>query len=52
MRRRGRPAAVGACDLGRAGFVACGGVSDAAIGKRLGVHGSTVARALVGVDRR
>jgi hypothetical protein len=51
MRRRGRPAALGARDLGRARSWRAGGVTDAAIGKRLGVHGSTVARALVGVDR-
>jgi len=51
MRRRGRPAALGARDLGRARSWRAGGVTDAAIGKRLGVHGSTVARALVGVER-
>src|SRR5664280_968315 len=51
MRRRGRPAALGARDLGRARSWRGQGVTDAAIGKRLGVHGSTVARALVGVDR-
>ena len=50
-RRRGRPTALGARDLGRARSWRAGGVTDAAIGKRLGVHGSTVARALVGVDR-
>src|ERR1035437_7953382 len=50
-RRRGRPVALGARDLGRARSWRAGGVTDAAIGKRLGVHGSTVARALVGVDR-
>ena len=51
MRRRGRPVALGARDLGRARSWRGQGVTDAAIGKRLGVHGSTVARALVGVDR-
>ena len=51
MRRRGRPAALGARDLGRARSWRGEGVTDAAIGKRLGVHGSTVARALVGVER-
>src|SRR5664279_2883029 len=51
MRRRGRPAALGARDLGRARSWRGQGVTDAAIGKRLGVHGSTVARALVGVER-
>jgi hypothetical protein len=51
MRRRGRPAALGARDLGRARSWRGQGDTDAAIGKRLGVHGSTVARALVGVDR-
>jgi len=51
MRRRGRPAALGARDLGRARSWRGDGVTDAAIGKRLGVHGSTVARALVGIDR-
>jgi hypothetical protein len=51
MRRRGRPAALGARDLERARSWREEGVTDAAIGKRLGVHGSTVARVLVGVDR-
>src|SRR5665647_2092292 len=51
MHRRGRPAALGARDLGRARSWRGEGVTDTAIGKRLGVHGSTVARALVGVDR-
>src|SRR5450759_2659713 len=51
MRRRGRPAALGARDLGRARSWRGEGVTDTAIGKRLGVHGSTVARALVGVER-
>ncbi len=51
MRRRGRPAAWGARDLGRARSWRGEGVTDAAIGKRLGVHGSTVARAPLGVDR-
>jgi len=50
-RRRGRPAALGAHDLGRARSWRGEGVTDTAIGKRLGVHGSTVARALAGVDR-
>ena len=40
MRRRGRPAAWGARDLGRARSWRGEGVTDAAIGKRLGVHGS------------
>jgi hypothetical protein len=35
MRRRGRPAAWGARDLGRARSWRAGGVTDAAIGKRL-----------------
>ena len=35
MRRRGRPAALGARDLGRARSWRAGGVTDAAIGKRL-----------------
>src|SRR5450756_2279468 len=51
MHRRGRPAAWGARDLGRARSWRGEGVTDTAIGKRLGVHGSTVARALAGVDR-
>jgi len=51
MHRRGRPAALGARDLGRARSWRGQGVTDTAIGKRLGVHGSTVARALVGVER-
>jgi len=50
-RRRGRPTALGARDLGRARSWRGQGVTDTAIGKRLGVHGSTVARALVGVER-
>src|SRR5674476_1112475 len=50
MHRRGRPAALGARDLGRARSWRGEGVTDTAIGKRLGVHGSTVARALVGVE--
>jgi hypothetical protein len=51
MHRRGRPPALGGRDLGRARSWRAGGVTDAAIGKRLGVHGATVARALVGVPR-
>jgi hypothetical protein len=54
MRRRGRPAAWGARDLGRARSWRGEGVTDAAIGKRLGVHGSRWPGrwlALVGVDR-
>jgi hypothetical protein len=51
MHQRGRPPALGARDLGQARTWRSGGVTDTAIGKRLGVHGSTVARALVGVDR-
>jgi len=51
MHRRGRPPALGARDRGRARAWRAGGVTDAAIGKRLGIHGATVARALVGVDR-
>src|SRR5674476_1123543 len=47
----GRPAALGARDLERARSWRGEGVTDTAIGKRLGVHGSTVARALVGVER-
>ena len=44
------PAALGARDLGRARSWRGQGVTDTAIGKRLGVHGSTVARALAGVE--
>ena len=51
MHRRGRPRALGARDLGRARSWRAAGDTDAAIGKRLGVHGATVARALVGVAR-
>ena len=40
MCRRGRPAPWGASDLGRARSWRGEGVTDAAIGKRLGVHGS------------
>lgn len=51
MHRRGRPGALGARDLGRARSWRAAGDTDAAMGRRLGVHGSTVARALVGVPR-
>src|SRR5664279_394524 len=51
LHRRGRPNALGARDLSRARSWRAAGDTDAAIGKRLGVHGSTVARALMGVDR-
>jgi len=53
MRRRGRPAALGARDLGRARSWRGEGVTDAAIGKRLGVHGSRwPGRHLVLIGRR
>jgi len=53
MRRRGRPAAWGARDLGRARSWRGEGVTDAAIGKRLGVHGSRwPGRHLVLIGRR
>src|SRR5664280_2655948 len=51
MRRRGRPSALRAGDLSRARFWRAAGQTDAAIGDRLGVHATTVARALAGVDR-
>ena len=51
MRRRGRPSALGAGDLTRARTWRAGGDSDTAIGERLGVHATTVARALAGVAR-
>src|SRR5665811_709782 len=51
MRRRGRPSALRAGDLSRARSWRAAGQTDAAIGDRLGVHATTVARALAGVDR-
>src|SRR5665811_2127691 len=51
MRRRGRPSALRAGDLSRARSWRAAGQTDAAIGYRLGVHATTVARALAGVDR-
>src|SRR5216683_2946897 len=43
-RRRGRPATLGASALQRARSYRAGGMADAEIGRRLGVHGTTVAR--------
>ncbi len=51
MRRRGRPSALSARALSRARSWRADGESDTAIGKRLGVHATTVARALVDVAR-
>ncbi len=51
MRRRGRPAALAAADVTRARAWRAGGLSDTAIGTRLGVHATTVARTLTGVAR-
>src|SRR5664280_1361772 len=51
MRRRGRPSALRAGGLSRARSWRAAGQTDAAIGDRLGVHATTVARALAGVDR-
>jgi len=51
MRRRGRPSALGAGDLSRARSWRAAGHSDTAIGGRLGVHATTVARALAGIAR-
>src|SRR5664279_4689601 len=51
MRRRGRPSALRAGDLRRARSWRAAGQTDAAIGDRLGVHATTVARALAGVER-
>src|SRR5665648_232485 len=51
MRRRGRPSALRAGDLSRARFWRAAGQTDAAIGHRRGVHATTVARALAGVER-
>ena len=48
MRRRGRPSALRAGDLSRARSGRAAGQSDAAIADRLGVHATTVARALGG----
>ncbi|MHB1475720.1 MAG: putative transposase [Dermatophilaceae bacterium] len=50
-RPRGRPSALGAGDLRRARSWRAGGLPDTAIGRRLGVHATTVARALVGIER-
>ena len=50
-RRRGRPSALGSGDVRRARSWRAAGLSDTAIGKRLGVHATTVARALVGLER-
>src|SRR5664280_2999495 len=51
MRRRGRPSALRSGDLSRARSWRAAGQTDAAIGDRLGVHATTVARALAGGDR-
>src|SRR5665811_2416098 len=51
MRRRGRPGALRPRDLSRARSWRAAGESDAAIGARLGVHATTVGRALAGVPR-
>jgi hypothetical protein len=51
MRRRGRPSALRTGDLSRARSWRAEGQTDAAIGARLGVHATTVARALAGVPR-
>jgi len=51
MRRRGRPSVLRAGDLARARAWRGAGQTDAAIGQRLGVHATTVARALAGVER-
>ncbi len=51
MRRRGRPSALGAGDLSRARSWRAKGHSDTAIAGRLGVHATTVARALADVAR-
>src|SRR5664279_2967453 len=51
MRRRGRPSALRAGDLSRARSWRAAGQTDAAIGDRLGVHATTVARARAGVER-
>ncbi|MGH7535387.1 MAG: putative transposase, partial [Gemmatimonadales bacterium] len=45
-RRRGRPPALGAADVAQAARWRSAGVIDAEIGRRLGVHATTVARAL------
>ena len=50
-RRRGRPAALGAGQLRRARAWRAQGCSDTAIGRRLDVHPTTVARALTGTVR-
>ena len=51
MRRRGRPTAVGAAQVARARAWRAQGLSDTQIGRRLGVHATTAARALAGVPR-
>jgi DNA-binding CsgD family transcriptional regulator len=45
-RRRGRPPALGAADVAKAARWRAAGEIDAEIGRRLGVHATTVARAL------
>ncbi len=50
-RRRGRPPTVSAGDVAKARAWRAGGLSDTAIGARLGVHATTVARTLAGVPR-
>ncbi len=50
-RRRGRPSALAPGQLRQARAWRATGLSDTQIGARLGVHATTVARALVGVER-
>lgn len=51
VRRRGRPRVLRAGELARARAWREAEVSDTVIGARLGVHATTVARALAGLDR-
>ena len=51
MRGRGRPSALQPNDLSRARAWRAAGHTDVAIAGRLGVHATTVARALAGLDR-
>jgi hypothetical protein len=50
LARRGRPRALRAAELAKARLARAGGESDTTIGRRLGVHATTVARTLARTD--